>query len=208
MKTILAALLLASTVFANQASATVINPTANFTLRSITNAGPAYSMDNTWDNAGFEGFLTNVVGVVDRTYLEYSMAGFGGPVANATLNFNLANSRGYIISMGSYAADGISDLAEWSTIQTLFTKFEDLSVAHSVDITALINSSLEGPAFIGFGFSINGSQAFFSRAEAPFINFTAAAVPEPSSLALLGLGLAAAEYSRRRVSALIKPKDP
>lgn len=203
MKHILASLLFASIVFANQAYATVINPTANFTLRSSTNAGPADSIDDTW-GGGFDGFLSNLEGSqVDRTFLEYSTAGFGGPVVNATLNFNLSGSATDIISMGWYEANGAAELAEWGTLQTPFTTFNAGAGAYSIDITSLINLSIGGPAFIGFGFSIDShpNQAFFSMTSAPVINFTTATVPEPSAVVLLCLGLAAAAYSWRRVKA-------
>ena len=203
MKAIFAAFLLATTVVAGQASAAVINPTANFTLRSTTNAGPASAMDSTWGNGGFEGFITNLEGSqVDHTYLEYSMAGFGGPVASATLDFTMSGSAGDIVSMGSYAANGIAELAEWSTTQTPFTTFGAGAGVYSIDITALINATLGGPAFIGFGFSVDPhpQQAFFAMSAAPAINFTAAAapIPEPSTVLLMGSGLAGLAVLRRR----------
>lgn len=188
--------IVAASSFASIASAATANPAANFTLRSSSNAGPAAGMDSTWSNGGFEGFLTNLEGgQVDRTYLEYDLSVLSGPVTSASLNFNMSGSAADIVSMSWYAANGVAEMAEWFTALIPVTTFGAGNGSYAIDITALINANLNLP-FIGFAFSIDGhpNQAFFSMDAPPQLNYT----PEPGSLALLGLALAAAALSRRR----------
>ena len=194
-------------VAAFQASAAVLAPTAYFTLRSSTNAGPATQI-NTSSISGFLGFLSNLEGLqVDRTYLEFNMSAFGGaPVASATLDFFLGASPANVISMGSYSANGVPELADWFSVQTPVTSFNaGTTSAFSIDISGVLNANLHGPAFIGFGLSIDNPgqgaipQVAFPQPEVPVINFTTTAVPEPSTLSMLILAMAAAALAHRRL---------
>lgn len=183
------------------AMAAPVSPTANFTLRSTTNAGPATGIDSTW-GGGFDGFLTNIEGSqVDRTYFEFDMAAFGAAVGSATFDFSSFTGQATdIVSMGWYAGNGVAELADWSVAVTPFTTFDAGQGTYSIDVAALINSSIGSLTHIGFAFTIDAhpAQAFFDMSATPMINFTPAAVPEPGTLALLGLGLVGVGFARRK----------
>lgn len=201
MKTLRYLPILLGIMICSEVMAIPVMSTANFTLRSATNAGPALGMDATWGNGGYEGFITNLENSqVDRTYLEFDMALFGGPVQDAMLDFTLDGSASDTISMAVYSANGIAELSDWFTPNTPFTTFDGGQSNYSIDITSLINSSLSSLAFIGFAFSIDSfpDQAFFDTRAAPVINYETASVPEPSVAILLSSSLMIFGLMRRR----------
>ena len=185
--------LLAIAISAQHAFAAVIDPTANFTLRANSNAGPVLDMDNLWDGNGFNGFLTNAEGnhQVDRTYFEFDLTAIAGPVSRATLNFSLDGFACFedLVSLGWYSANGTAEFADWFMTQTPVTTFIAATNAYAIDITALVNSNLGNLAFIGFGFTIDPhpQQAFFDQSVPAHINIEP--VPEPNTYAMLLAGL-------------------
>ena len=196
----IASLLLVATT--GPAIAITILPTVNFTLRSSFNAGPVTAMDATWGNGGFDGFITNMEGSqVDRTYLEYDLSAITGPVASATFDFRLSGSSTDVISIDTYAADGVAHVSDWFTPLIAFTSFSPTGSgfsSFSFDVTSLINSNI-GLPFGGVVFSIDAhpSQGFFDTLSFPSLNFTP--IPEPSTLALFGIGaLGMFGYLRKR----------
>ena len=198
----IALLVLPLVVAAYPASATTIAPDVYFTLRADFNAGPALLMDDTL--FGFQGFITNDEGrQVDHTQWEFDMSLITGPVASATLDFTMIIASGSdTFFIDSYSADGIASLSDWLTASGSVASYLGTQSPVSIDITSLINASL---AFthIGFSFAVDPHpyQGFFNQARDPGTTLTFTLVPEPSTGALLLVGIAFAGLRRSRPNA-------
>jgi len=183
-----------------QTEAAIIAADTYFTLRSTVNAGPATEIDATF-GGGFQGFVTNVEGgQVDHTHWEFDMSLIGGPVQNATLDWSWFSSQATdTVFVETYSADGIASLADWVvTSGTPYASFN--ATTTTLDITNLINASL-GLSHLGIVFSIDShpNQAFLGQSVDPMSLSFASAVPEPSIIAIFGLGLLGLGFARRRM---------
>lgn len=185
----------------------IILADAAFSLRSRNNES-ALVMDNTWGNGGFEGFLSNVGDLFDRTFFEYDITSYDD-TSLATLEFDLIGSPTDVITMWAYSADGISSLSDWSAASNPVLSFSPspttvFSYHYSMDITSALQEF--NGSHIGFYFSIDSHpyQAFFNMSAPPaLINFGEPyvhipPVPEPRTLSLFGLGLVALTYGFKR----------
>ena len=197
-------LLLACLVALPASAGTILDPTVGFTLRGNTGeTGGAIGIDDTWNNGGFQGFVTSVFSQTDHTQFEFDMSGVAGPATSATLIWTLeGGSASDPMFIDSYAADGVASLSDWVNGQVGAVGTDNAAVGtHSLDITSLFNASL-GLDHLGISFSIDAhpSQAFFifDNINSAQISYESASVPEPGVLSLLVFGLLGMTRARNR----------
>ena len=194
--TVSAALVLAIASFASPvASAAVI--TSAFTQTS-TNG-------NHNDFSGERAVVSDAYSEDHRGLVEFNIASLA-PFSAATLNFNVFSDSGGTMAMTlvSYDGNGVYSMSgDYSAAATsLVSSFSTTSFATgsvmSFDISASLASAVANSKnFIGYRFARQGTGATVD-----FRNFsivtTAAAVPEPTSVALIGFGVLGLLASRRK----------
>lgn len=194
------------------AMAAPINYTTGFSLRDYNKDGIAEYMDDTPPD-GFWGYVTEVW--TDEFFVEFNLVGLTS-VESAAFQFEMENrswSSAYgsskIFSVASYVGDGVASASDFGVENALTTlAIPNVgALSYSLDVTDLINSNLTaGNSYLGIRFydpiwTSNpslGSQVFFNSGYLD-VTESAPAVPEPTSLALISLGLAIVVYRRRKI---------
>lgn len=144
-----------------------------------------------------------------RDFFNFNLAGITGTVTSATLSISNFASDSYSNGALDYilhAATSISygGLGSGTTLASVPLSQIDTGIDHSVSITlnqaalAALQAA-EGNSFL-FGGVDTDSGLVFGYTASPVVTLTlqTSAVPEPSSIALVGLGIGAALFARRR----------
>jgi hypothetical protein len=156
------------------------------------------------DFPGNRAVISDAFGEDHRGIAEFNIGSLGA-FSSATLKFNVFSDSGGSrqISLVSYDADGVySQSGDYSAASTgLISSFNASSFAAgdtlSFDITASLFSALaNSESFIGFRLAKQTTGSIVDFRD--FSIVTSSAVPEPSTMALLGLGLFGFLASRRK----------
>ena len=180
--------------FAVPANAIVITPDVKFSANSIQGLNPGNSPD-IFDTAGREAFVEYNIRFGTARNVDFVFTIFDAIVA--------PNDPVQIWDIAYYAGDGIEntlDMGVGTFLTSLsmspgdFTQFT-LDVSNQVAELQEMNVS-----HIGFRFyNANFSQLVLRSDPTPLLDVTVASVPEPSNLALFGVGVAGIVFARRRV---------
>ncbi len=188
------------------AQAEQILPTAAFTVREApTFVGcTPLCMDAVWGDGGYDGFLTTELSFnlfTDKTLFEYDLSGHTTPVGAATVTFLLNHdASGGTVFARYYDGNGVAETSDWNAPVTLIAGFAPEVKEFTLDVTGAFNAAIAGNyGFLGLAFDYapaNSPWQTNMNGPVPFLTVTA--VPEPATMSVLALGLAAAVRRRRR----------
>ncbi|WP_395403408.1 PEP-CTERM sorting domain-containing protein [Pseudoduganella sp. UC29_106] len=182
----------------------------------IYNAGDSTKYTHFYNSdAALDGFYFHGNNTYGNTWEYFISSGYGGGGDAAGTAYNgtdfLMGFGGIVMSSQNGSAFSVSkiDLVSWQgdqAIATLFgTRMDSSTISYTVDLSTAANWSKQtGDDFTSF--SLNGftglkSLSITSSNAGSYLavdNITVNAVPEPGSLAIVGLGLGALGLVRRR----------
>jgi len=188
-------------VVTGQAHAVVLSPTAEPVAVDQSPFGTA-------DLFGAGGFaITAGFTFIDAPLYYFDLGSPTASVSSAALTFNAASLFGRTeIQISVFADDGVSQLSDYEFFPTPIDVFTYAAIGvRMIDVTAAVNSVIPGQ-FLGFQFQStldpNQSTNLFEGVQfngvSLEINGAAPRVPEPSTIALFGLGLAGLGFARRK----------
>lgn len=154
-------------------------------LAGVANAIPVTNSsgdlgNNVVNNAGYFEVLLNAdtPSNVFASTIDIKYGLWNSPSVNVSVFFN-SNLVGNLIADAGYSSPGPKNI--------------------TFDISGLLLNGLNKISFDGFG--ANGGDYVIGKVDMNYDNLGSASVPEPASIALLGLGLAGFGFSRRKKSA-------
>ena len=142
----------------------------------------------------------------DYTYVDFDISGITGSVSSAVLGFQTRREQngtfGRPIRISSYDANGIAELSDYTLAQVelgILTNPSSYGTSLlTFDVTSTINSLIGVSDFAGFAFTTYGANSQVFLAGVPSLGITPAAVPEPATFALFGIGLAGLGFARKK----------
>ncbi|GMT39632.1 MAG: hypothetical protein IEMM0001_0367 [bacterium] len=177
---------------------------------------PDYLLTSSSDPIGHLGWVSNAnisLGSApnwnDVTFIDFDVSGLTDTVSSAVLGFQTRRDQngtfGRPIRISSYDANGVPELSDYTLAQIelgiIYNPSSYGTTLLTFDVTSTINSLIGASDFAGFAFSTYGPNSQIFIQGVPTLGITPAVVPEPTTLALFGIGLAGLGFARRKKSA-------
>ncbi|MES9868563.1 MAG: PEP-CTERM sorting domain-containing protein [Sedimenticola sp.] len=206
MNRILSALTLMLASITVNAAIIEITPDYDGRIRNIHSSSPMILPADAY----LESFTSSDSSWETRIAMEFATSAISGAISSAELLLPAATSvlTGTVLDVFAYSGNGTLELADVFSGTQVATFNPTTSSSHTVSLdTGILQTLLDGGAtYFGLMIAVSDSnqQAYWQHAANSTIStlrINTEAVPEPATLALMGLGLAGIGFARKKRAA-------